>query len=199
MANQTDQTNKTDATTLLYLGARQAAIVREATARLLPGPDEGGTGPGARQAGVVSYIDGLLGAFAVEPPRIYLAPGGSEFLPLSPAQRAGWRHRVDRLQETYHRGIAELDRLAAGDFAAAPDAVRDAALAAPSVAGFRDLLFDHAIEGVYGNPAYRGESGRPCASNAPGPESVTDWEPVLRLAAVFGEAVHRVVQGGCDD
>ncbi|HMC69649.1 MAG TPA: gluconate 2-dehydrogenase subunit 3 family protein, partial [Mycobacteriales bacterium] len=50
-----------------FFDAHQAAVVREATARLIPGPTDDPTEvghPGAREAGVVGYIDTLLAAFS---------------------------------------------------------------------------------------------------------------------------------------
>src|SRR5688572_9026618 len=62
--------------TFTFFDAHQAAVVVEATARLIPGPDddplEAGHA-GAREANVVRYIDVLLGAFTATPPRIFTA------------------------------------------------------------------------------------------------------------------------------
>src|SRR6476661_1426966 len=56
------------------LSDHEHAVVEAATARLIPGPDddpaEAGH-PGAREAGVAPYIDGLLGALRDQPPRVY--------------------------------------------------------------------------------------------------------------------------------
>src|SRR4051794_37698736 len=59
---------------LRFLSKHQAAVVTEATARLVPGPsdDPAEAGhPGAREAGVVWFIDGLLSAFDHDPPTIF--------------------------------------------------------------------------------------------------------------------------------
>ncbi|MFE7425844.1 hypothetical protein [Streptomyces sp. NPDC057545] len=143
----------------LFFTPHEADVVREAMALLVPGPADapGEPGPGAREADAVRYADQLLGAFTVEPPLVYASgrPDGS-FLPLTPAQRRGWRHRVSDLRRTYRTGVTVLDRLARGDFASAPPASRHRALCDVEAAVFRDQLFDHAVEGTYGAPVYRG-------------------------------------------
>src|SRR5947209_3974251 len=95
-----------------FFTVAHAATVREATARLIPGPQddplEAGH-PGAREANVVRYVDVLLAAFSHIPPRIHAAgpwsdrSGGDEdymksFVPLSPFQEASWRKRISDLQ-----------------------------------------------------------------------------------------------------
>ena len=51
----------------LYFSEDEYTAVRAACARLIPSDDD----PGATEAGVVDYIDGLLGAFLTDPPRIW--------------------------------------------------------------------------------------------------------------------------------
>jgi hypothetical protein len=155
---------------LRFFDAHQAAVVTEATARLVPGPqddlEEAGH-PGAREAGVVHYVDLMLTAFADDPPRIYAGGpwsdrrGGSEnematFVPLAPWEERAWRRRLARLRRRYRAGIAALDRGAGGDFAGAGAERQDAILASKRHAAFRRLLFEHAIEGMYAIPEYGG-------------------------------------------
>lgn len=155
----------------------QAATVREATARLIPGPQddplEAGH-PGAREANVVRYIDTLLGAFRVpagQPPRIHAGGPFSNrdgarkndmatFVPLTRVRLDAWRTRIDQLQRTYRDGVRLLDRLApGGDFAAASPDEQDQVLMSSEAAGFRTVLFTHAIEGTYCIPEYGGNAG----------------------------------------
>lgn len=49
-----------------FLSAAQRRILEAACARLVPADDE----PDAVELGAADYIDGLLGAFLVDPPRI---------------------------------------------------------------------------------------------------------------------------------
>jgi hypothetical protein len=157
------------------------AVIEAASARLIPGPhdDPAEAGhPGAREAGVADYIDGLLGAMRDQTPRVYAGGpfsdrAGAEhndmatFLPLGPAATTAWRTRIAGLIAAYQAGVAALDRAAGGDFTKAATARQDAALAAnPNVAdlpsgndGFTDLLFQHAIEGCYAVPEYGGNTG----------------------------------------
>lgn len=153
-----------------FFDEHQAAVVTEATARLIPGPqddpaEEGH--PGAREAGVVFYIDLFLSAFDDDPPRIFAGgpwsdrAGGDEnhmadFVPLSSYETQLWRGRVADLQEQYRTGIAALDAAAGGDFTAVGAGEQDAILVLDTPDGFRRLLFEHAIEGTYSVPEYGG-------------------------------------------
>ena len=152
-----------------FFTVHQAGVVREATARLIPGPAddplEAGH-PGAREANVVRYIDVLLAAFAHTPPKIYASGpysdrnGGDEnyfedFVPLSPYQEATWRKRISTLQATYRAGIATLDDAAGGDFTTASADKQDRILA-NDAGDFLTVLFVHAIEGFLSAPEYGG-------------------------------------------
>jgi hypothetical protein len=154
---------------LRHLSAHQAAVVEAATARLIPGPSddllEVGH-PGAREAGVVRYVDALLAAFDTDPPLLYAGGPFSDragadhddfatFVPLSPTQARYWRAQVADLRRRYAVGIAALDAAAGGDFSAAGPLTQDQVLIADA-SGFRDLLFDHAIEGWLAAPEYGG-------------------------------------------
>lgn len=158
---------------LRFLTAHQGRVVEEATARLIPGPTDDLLElghPGAREAGVVGYVDALLSAFDTDPPRIYAGGpfsgrhGGdhddfADFQPLSALQDRYWRAHVAELREQYVAGIAALDAAAGGSFASAGALTQDLTLAADGT-GFRDLLFDHAIEGWLSSPEYGGNRGQ---------------------------------------
>jgi hypothetical protein len=147
----------------------EAEVVREATARLIPGPTDDPTEaghPGAREANVVRYIDGMLGAFHFDPPLVYAGGpfsdrGGAkhddmaDFVDLPPVIRDHWKQKLDELTKQYQDGVKALDAAAGGDFAKATVAQRDAALV-KNPKGFRELLFQHAIEGCYAVPEYHG-------------------------------------------
>src|SRR5947208_10379166 len=89
--------------------------------------------PGATEARVADYIDGLLGAFAVDPPRIWAGgpfsgrhggdAGFADFMPLSRLDELAWRVRIEGsrgiperefngavvgLQERYRDGLSAL-------------------------------------------------------------------------------------------
>lgn len=153
-----------------FFDAHQAAVVEAATARLIPGPTDDVLelgDPGAREANVVGFIDGFLGAFTTDPPTIYAGgpfsgrhggdPGTNDFarfVPLSPTQDRYWRATVTDLQATYTRGIAGLD--AAGFLDAAP--LQQDLILTADASGFRDVLFDHAIQGWLAAPEYGGNA-----------------------------------------
>jgi hypothetical protein len=155
-----------------WLTEAEFAVLTAACDRTVPATADG---PGAVAAGVPDYIDGLLGAFTVDPPRIWARgptsgrfggePASAGFHPLSPLDELAWRTRIEGsqgrperefngpvvgLQERYR---AALDALGA-DFGAVGPEEQDARLAA--VDGFGELLFHHCCEGLYGAPEYGG-------------------------------------------
>jgi Gluconate 2-dehydrogenase subunit 3 len=155
-----------------YLSASDARILGAAVDRLIP---PSGMHPGAAALGAVSYIDGLLGAFLVDPPRIFAGGpfsgrrGGrasfAEFLPLRPLEELAWRTRIEGSrgeperefngpvrgwQELYREGINALG----ADFDEVAGAEQDRRLKAQPE--FRALLYGHANEGCYGAPEYGG-------------------------------------------
>jgi hypothetical protein len=140
--------------------------------RLLPPSD---AAPGAVAAGVPDYIDGLLGAFCVDPPRIWAGgptsgrhggePSFSRFHRLGALDELAWRMRIEGsrglperefngpvigLQERYREGLAALG----DDFRQLDPRAQDQRLR--SLADFTELLFKHSCEGMYGAPEYGG-------------------------------------------
>jgi len=157
--------------TFLVFDEHEAAVVEEATARLIPGPLEDASEaghPGAREAKVTRYIDRMLGALTSEPPSIFAGGPFSDragwrvddmarFLHLTPAQVKGWAERLSALRAQYREGVETLDKLAGGDFARlSGDRMDDILAQDPD--GFMTLLFSHAIEGMYSVPEYGGNA-----------------------------------------
>jgi Gluconate 2-dehydrogenase subunit 3 len=157
----------------LWLSAAQVRVLGAAMDRVIPGD---GLSPGAGTSGGASYVDGLLGAFSVEPPRIWAGGpfsgrhGGdgrfADFLEPGGWERLAWRTRIEGSrgdpqrehlgavrgwQEIYADGFAVLG----DDFADLDDDDRDARLAATDEE-FRELLFTHGCEALYGDPVYGG-------------------------------------------
>ncbi len=154
-----------------FFDGHQWEVVEEALARLIPGPrdDPAEKTPGAREIGVVVYVDRMLSAFDADPPLIYA--GGpwsdrsgstdnpmSQLVPLRPWEEDGWRARIAGLRDTYRVGVAELDAAAGGDFNAVDRERRDEILVADTSSLFRRVLFVHAVEGMYAVPEYGGNS-----------------------------------------
>ena len=131
--------------------------------------------PGATSTGVPDYIDGLLGAFLVDPPRIWAGgptsgrhggdAGFARFQRLSPLDELAWRTRiegsqglperefngpVEGLQERYRSGLAQLGV----EFCELPPDDQDERLRANR--GFTVLVYEHCCEGMYGAPEYGG-------------------------------------------
>ena len=126
--------------------------------------------PAAGATGTADYVDRLLGAFNVDPPRIWAGgpysgryggePGFERFLPLSRIEELAWRTRIEGScgiperewngpvrgwQEIYRDGIAALgDDL---DLDTQPE--------------LKQLLFEHACEATYGRPSTAGTAGSP--------------------------------------
>jgi hypothetical protein len=155
-----------------FLSAHQAALVVEATARLVPGPsdDPAEAGhPGAREAGVVHYVDRLLSAFEEDPPAVFAGAPWSDrhssgpdhlarFLPLVERQEKAWRKRIKQLKQDVAAAVVALDKgaTAAGykDFVAAPNEEKDRLLT--ELAAARDVLFGLTIDAMYAIPEYGG-------------------------------------------
>jgi hypothetical protein len=159
--------------TFQFFTSHQAAVVEAATARIAPGPadDPAEAGhPGAREADVTGYIDSMLGALgALDSAAPLVYAGGpwsnrhtsgpnlmARFTELDPVARIAWRRRLQAWQQQYRQGIANLDKLAGGDFTKASAAVRDKILAGSGASAFTPLLFEHTIEGLYAAPEYGG-------------------------------------------
>ena len=177
---------------LRFFDEHQAAVVTEATARLIPGPqdDPAETTGGAREARVVTFIDLFLSAFDEDPPRIYAGgpfsdrQGGSRndmatFVPLAPWEETMWRERVAELGRVYRTGIADLDAAAGGDFTTITPEEMDAILTADTPSGFRLMLFTHTVEGVYSVPEYGGNAELVgwTATEYPGDVAPLGWPP----------------------
>lgn len=178
---------------LSFFTEPEARAVEALTARILPGTPED---PGAREAGVVFYIDHLLsnpGGFGQptyrQPPFPEVYEG--ETPPPNPPGRQVIWVRKDQLprygyqsaltwREIYRMGIAELNRDAQNhhgtDFASLPEAQQDELVAElasdqppsgggharfeqPSRNDFFELVRQHTIEGMFGDPIYGGNRG----------------------------------------
>ncbi|HZN14816.1 MAG TPA: gluconate 2-dehydrogenase subunit 3 family protein [Acidimicrobiales bacterium] len=153
--------------TFAFFTAHQAAVVREATARIIPGPldDPLEMGhPGAREANVTRFIDVLLSALDHHPEHIYAGgpygTGAGQFVALSTQQRRAWETRIAALKKAYRDGVVVLDSIAGGDFSTASALDKDQFLLDDRAAGFLEILYTHAIEGTYSDPVYGGNTNR---------------------------------------
>jgi hypothetical protein len=155
----------------LFFTDDEFRVLSAACDRLIPEDET----PGATSAGVPEYIDGLLGAFLVDPPRIWAGGptsgryGGeaafARFHTLGRLDELAWRTRIEGsqgiperefngpvrgLQERYRSGLAEL-----GDaFCDLAPEDQDARLRESR--RFTALLYEHCCEGMYGAPEYGG-------------------------------------------
>ena len=157
-----------------FFGADEYAALVAACDRLIPPHDPH---PGGAALGCADYIDGLLAAFASDPPRIWAGgpfsgraggdAGFQRFLGLSRVEELAWRTRIEGSrgiperefngpvrgwQDEYRSGLASLG----SDFASLSGEDQDAHLDA--VPDFKALLYGHACEGAYGAPEYGGNA-----------------------------------------
>jgi hypothetical protein len=158
-----------------FLRPDEYALLEAVVEHLVPATD---AHPGGRAGGAAAYIDGLLAAFSVDPPRVFAGgpfsgrAGGTaafgRFLPLGRLEELAWRTRIEGSQGSaerefngpvvgwqarYRTGLAALG----ADFAGRGDDERSARLDADPA--FRDLVYRHACEGLYGAPEYGGNPG----------------------------------------
>jgi hypothetical protein len=155
-----------------FLSAAQRSTLGAAVAQIVPasGPDDWS----AADLGVVDYIDNLLSGFeflddatgAIYPGGPYrdsssAGPGFYTFQELSRVKKIGWQNQVSSWQTLYDEGLAQLDSLSPGGFAAAPSEQQIAILEGLDAAGsdFFAALFDHTMEGTYSHPVYGGNQG----------------------------------------
>lgn len=157
-----------------YFTDEQFRVMEGVCARLIPTDED----PGATEAAVAHYIDGLLGAFSFDPPRIWAGgafsgraggPAGFEaFHRLTPLDELAWRTRIEgsrgRPEREWNGPVVGLqERYAAGldllgeDFADVDGDEQDRRLQAN--AEFTGLVYEHACEGMYGAPEYGGNRG----------------------------------------
>jgi hypothetical protein len=163
-----------------FFDEHQYRTIEAVTGVIIPEDED----PGAIYARVVDYIDFFLGAFKVDPPRIYAAGpfsgrhggenGFSVYLPLSRVKEISWRILIEGsqgiperefngpvigLQEIYTKGIEELDSLAQeryGSFYKELDASKQLIIFSQADPEFRDIVFEHTVEGMYAAPEYGG-------------------------------------------
>jgi Gluconate 2-dehydrogenase subunit 3 len=158
----------------IWLTEDEHRTLTAALGTVLPGD---GISPGAGEMGGADYVDQLLGAFSFDPPRIWAGgpfsgrKGGEasfdQWLELGALDELAWRTRIEGSQgrperefngpvvgwqSRYRDGLAALGP----DFADLDEGARRARLADAADSHFRDLLFEHACEALYGDPVYGG-------------------------------------------
>lgn len=182
----------------LFFDEHQWETVEAATARIFPTDHD----PGAREAGVVRFIDRYLSSIDY----IYAAADGSGFLKIGGKEADTWRERIAEMQETYRGGIEMLDERSGEKFSSAfkdlsegqQDQIledvsggpRPEPVALTAEAGygtflqgvtdegmeFFDALALHTRQGFYCDPVYGGNKDRVGwkVIGFPGPESLAD-------------------------
>jgi len=156
----------------LWLTDDEMNVLRALVDYLIPADVDG---PGAVALGAADYIDGLLGAFSVQPPLIWAGgptsgrfggPNGyAKFHELTALDELAWRIRIEGSlgiserefngpvvgwQQIYREGLAALG----ADFVSCAYEERSERVHAQK--DFAKTVFTHTCEGAYGPPEYRG-------------------------------------------
>ena len=130
---------------LRFLTAAEARVVEAACGRIFPSDE---SGPGAREAGVVIFIDRqLAGPYGRDKYRYTKGP----FVESVPEH--GYQGKATP-QEIYREGIKRL-----GDFAGLPPGEQDQRLRAIETTTFFRILRQHTIEGMFSDPMHGGNAG----------------------------------------
>jgi hypothetical protein len=160
----------------------QYEVIRAVTRVVIPEDAQ----PGAVTAQVVDFIDYLLGAFSVDPPRIfaqgpYSGRHGGEanfdvYLPLSRVQEISWRNYIEGsqglaerefngpvvgMQEIYATGVEKIDDVSQSQYGepfGELTAAEQAKVFRKTSDEFQDAIFNHVIDGMYGAPEYGGNA-----------------------------------------
>jgi gluconate 2-dehydrogenase gamma chain len=129
---------------LRFFTAAEARTVEAACERIFPSDD---SGPGAKEAGVVIYIDRqLAGPYGRDQHR-YTKPPFVQSFP-----EHGYQGK-EAPRELYRAGIGQL-----GDFLALSPAGRDERLRSIETTDFFRLLRQHTIEGMFSDPMHGGNA-----------------------------------------
>jgi gluconate 2-dehydrogenase gamma chain len=131
---------------LNFFTAREAQIVAAACDRIFPSDENG---PGAREAGVIVYIDRqLAGPYGRDELRYTKGP----FIDTDPA--FGGYQGKDSPQQIYRAGLELLDP----NFVGEPPAKQDELLHAIEKTMFFQMLRDHTLEGMFCDPLHGGNA-----------------------------------------
>lgn len=140
--------------TFLFFNEREASTVESITSRIFPGDVDS---PGAREAGVVDYIDRALAGHYKDLQPLY--KGGLERLDAHCRRQfnSGFSDLTDSEQD---RVLASLDVAAESRRSIADDASGEEKLL-PEVTDelltqFFVVICEHTIQGMFGDPAYSG-------------------------------------------
>jgi gluconate 2-dehydrogenase gamma chain len=130
---------------LRFFTNAEAHTVQAACDRIIPSDE---TGPGAKEAGVVIYIDRqLAGPYGKDKYRYTKAP----FVESVPEH--GYQGK-ETPREIYRKGIQAL-----GNFADLPPSEQDQRLRAIQTTTFFRVLRQHTIEGMFSDPMHGGNAG----------------------------------------
>jgi gluconate 2-dehydrogenase gamma chain len=131
---------------LRFFSTEEAAVVAAACERIFPSDENG---PGAREAGVIVYIDRqLAGPYGRDELRYTKGP----FIDSDP-EWGGYQGK-ESPQQIYRAGVAQLG----ADFAGAPAADQDQRLRKIEKSMFFRMLREHTVEGMFCDPLHGGNA-----------------------------------------
>lgn len=119
---------------LLFLNPHEAAVVNALTARIIPSEEDS---PGAREAGVIEYIDHALAGFLRD---------------LQPAYRQGLKLLEDLTDDRYGAAFYELNERQQDEILTD----LDSRAAEDPLQLFLSVVREHTVQGFFGDPAYGG-------------------------------------------
>ena len=182
----------------IFFSQQEWDTIEAATARIFPTDDQ----PGAREAGVVRYIDRYISGLDY----IFASADGLGFLKMSGKLADSWRSRIQAMQTKYQAGIADLNaraqKLGGKAFKDLSEADQDKVIEVLSGTAkplhiklsdsrklgtmlqgvsdddvsFFEMLALHTRQGMYCDPAYGGNRNRVGWDlvGFPGPKSLKD-------------------------
>lgn len=170
----------------LFFTEHEWATVEAATARIIPTDHH----PGAKEAGVVRFIDRMLAGTQF----VFPAADGKGFLRMEGLEEKAWQERIESRQKFYREGIVELDGIAGekfgADFADLDEDQQDTVLETISKK-------EKPAKFVFAESDGQGSGGAP-AGNQPVNEDFLEFFPLLVLntrQGFYGDPVY----GGNDN
>ena len=145
---------------MMYFSETEARLVEAMAARIIP--SEPGS-PGAREADVVAYIDRAVAGYFRDLQGLYREGArrldtfcrdryGSEFANLTEEEQDGILHSLD----TRHGDGEGVSAVPAAASEAAPDLAAPRNVETDLLARFFEVVRDHTIQGLFGDPMYGG-------------------------------------------
>jgi gluconate 2-dehydrogenase gamma chain len=126
---------------LMFFSPYQAAVVETAAARIIPGDEQD---PGAREAGVVQYIDRALAGAYADHQGVY---------------RRGISAMDSYAERKFRKNFIELTEVQQDQILQDMEQGKAVGFTSPSALEFFTTLYQHTLEGMFSDPVYGGNKG----------------------------------------